>query len=419
MLGKIIKPVYLIFNEMGIRKLLGVERADILVGIPSYNNASTIAYVVDQVSKGLDKFFPHMKSVIIVSDGNSDDGTREIAKSINLPKNIDLIATIYDGVPGKGSAIKLALEVAKRLGCRAMAMVDSDLRSITPEWMHLIIQPIIEGAGLVTPRYFRYKYDGTITNQVIYPFTLSLFGVNIRQPIGGDFGLSKELITLMINSPLWRTPYTPRFGIDISITHTALAHGLEVKEAFLGSKIHDVKDPTKHLGPMFKQVIGALFTCTDLYFDKWKNINSIHDPSIVRGSIGDQEPEPFEVDYKSALNAFRYGLERHQGTIQRVLPNYLLQSLKESSAGGATITAKDWARITYHFASYFNKVREEVKDEVIEAFKVCWIGRVGNFVRETLGLSNSEAEARIVSDAEAFVQEKPYLVSLWRNEFGL
>lgn len=125
------------------------------------------------------------------------------------------------------------------------------------------------------------------------------------------------------------------------------------------------------------------------------------------------------MDYEGALNAFRYGLERHQETMQRVLPNYLLQPLKESSAGGATITAKDWARITYHFASYFNKVREEVKDEVIEAFKVCWIGRVGSFVRETLELSNSEAEARIVSDAEAFVQEKPYLVSLWRNEFGL
>ncbi|MEM3403146.1 MAG: glycosyltransferase [Nitrososphaeria archaeon] len=403
---------------MGIRKPLEVGRADILVGIPSYNNVSTIAYVIDQVSKGLDKFFPGMKSVIVVSDGNSNDGTFEIAKSVNLPKNIHLIAKIYDGVPGKGSAIKLALKIAKRLGCRAMAMVDSDLRSITPEWMHLLIKPIFEGTGLTTPRYSRYKYDGTITNQVIYPFTLSLFGVNIRQPIGGDFGLSKELIELMINSLLWRTPYTPRFGIDISITHTALAHDLEVKEAFLGSKIHDVKDPTKHLGPMFKQVIGALFTCTDLYFDKWKNVNTISDPNLIRGSMGDQEPEPFEVGYEGALDTFKCELERHQETIQRVLPKYLLQSLKESSVSEASITAKDWARITYHFANYFNQVREEDKDEVIEAFKVCWIGRVGNFVKETLELSNSEAEAKIISDAMAFVQEKPYLVSLWCNKFG-
>ena len=42
----------------------------------------------------------------------------------------------------------------------------------------------------MAPLYARYKYDGTITNTVTYPLTRALYGHRIRQPIGGDFGVS-------------------------------------------------------------------------------------------------------------------------------------------------------------------------------------------------------------------------------------
>ena len=52
-----------------------IEKADILVGIPSFNNVLTASYVISQVTKGLDTYFPKFKSVIFVSDGNSKDET--------------------------------------------------------------------------------------------------------------------------------------------------------------------------------------------------------------------------------------------------------------------------------------------------------------------------------------------------------
>ncbi|MEJ7696418.1 MAG: hypothetical protein WKF78_07350 [Candidatus Limnocylindrales bacterium] len=49
-------------------------------------------------------------------------------------------------------------------------MVDSDLRSIVPEWVELLAGPILKGGyDFVAPLYARYKYDGTITNTVTYP----------------------------------------------------------------------------------------------------------------------------------------------------------------------------------------------------------------------------------------------------------
>lgn len=59
-----------------------IEKADIMVGIPAYNNVLTAAYVLSQVAKGLVTYFPEMKSVVFVSDGNSVDGTMMAAKAV-------------------------------------------------------------------------------------------------------------------------------------------------------------------------------------------------------------------------------------------------------------------------------------------------------------------------------------------------
>ena len=73
-------------------------------------------------------------------------------------------------------------------------MVDSDLRSITPEWIELLLAPVLrDRCDFVAPLYLRHKYDGTITNSIVYPLTRSLYGKEVRQPIGGDFGFSGRL----------------------------------------------------------------------------------------------------------------------------------------------------------------------------------------------------------------------------------
>lgn len=57
---------------------------------------------------------------------------------------IQKIVTPYHGVPGKGSAFRTIFEAAASLKAKACAVVDSDLRSITPEWMELLLRPIYE-----------------------------------------------------------------------------------------------------------------------------------------------------------------------------------------------------------------------------------------------------------------------------------
>jgi len=130
-----------------------IGRADLLVGIPSYNNARTIGHVVRATSAGLTKYFPDAKAVIVNSDGGSTDGTREIVAQAELsdPATILVsqpttpiarIVTPYHGIPGKGSAFRTIFQIADRLDVVACAVVDSDLRSIRPEWLELLLHPI-------------------------------------------------------------------------------------------------------------------------------------------------------------------------------------------------------------------------------------------------------------------------------------
>ena len=73
----------------------------------------------------------------------------------------------------------------------ACAVVDADVRSISPEWIELLLRPVLEqGYDYAAPYYLRHKYDGTITNSLAYPLTRALYGKRIRQPIGGEFGFS-------------------------------------------------------------------------------------------------------------------------------------------------------------------------------------------------------------------------------------
>src|SRR5665811_58382 len=247
-----------------------IHRADIVVGIPSYNNARTIAHVVRAIYAGLAKYFPQLTAVVINSDGGSTDNTRDAVLSARVEdSHLILFSTPllaahrlsfpYHGVPGKGSAFRLVFQMAKQLDAKACAVVDSDLRSITPEWFDLLIRPILfAGFDFVAPYYQRHKYDGTITNSIVYPLTRMLYGVSVRQPIGGEFGVSARLIRRYLERQDWETDVA-RFGIDIWMTTIAIAEGFRVCQSFLGAKLHDAKDPGS-LSAMLEQVVGSVFT---------------------------------------------------------------------------------------------------------------------------------------------------------------
>src|SRR4030067_2316981 len=187
-----------------------MDNTDILVGIASYNNAKTIGHVVKAVDAGLAKYFPDKRALIVNSDGGSKDGTQDIVRSathdyacivLSPPiYPIHRISMPYNGIPGKGSAFRALFRTAVELNAEACCVVDADLRSITPEWIELLLSPVIQkGFDFVAPLYSRHKYDGTITNSIVYPVTRTLYGRGGGQPIGVGFGFSGQMAEVFVS----------------------------------------------------------------------------------------------------------------------------------------------------------------------------------------------------------------------------
>ena len=228
------------------RRHLGrLGKADIVIGIPCFNNEETIAHVIKTVEEGLHLNYPEAKCVVIIADGGSVDDTREESEELQDSPWIERIITIYRGLPGKGSALRAIFEATALLEAKVCVLYDSDLRSITPEWVKSMVDAIFkDGVDFVTPYYTRYKYDGTITNNIVYNLTRALYGYRVRQPIGGDFAFSLPLVKKFINKNVWETDVA-RFGVDIWLTTMAMVNKSKIAQANLGVKIHDVKDPAR------------------------------------------------------------------------------------------------------------------------------------------------------------------------------
>ncbi|MCE5330010.1 glycosyltransferase, partial [bacterium] len=181
-----------------------IKSADIVVGIPTYNNENTIAKVMTNSGDGLKKYYPALKSVIFNADSNSDDKTTDIVGKTRLPKGVEKISTGYIGEKGKGAAIRTILEGARMLDAKVCIICEADTRSVTPEWIYSLANPVLKsGYGFVSPYYIRNEHDATINNALAYPLTRALYGLRIRQPIGGDFSFSNGVLQVFTRKKYW------------------------------------------------------------------------------------------------------------------------------------------------------------------------------------------------------------------------
>jgi hypothetical protein len=440
--------------------------ADIMVGIPSYRNAATIGHVVRAAQAGLVQYFPDLRPVLVNADAGSPDATQRIVVETEPPGYVEEILLVHPtnrldrvsltypevgGIGGKGAALRTLFEMAAALEVEALVVVDSDLRSIAPEWIELLAGPILKGGyDFVAPLYARHKYDGTITNTVTYPLTRALYGHRIRQPIGGDFGVSGDLIRYYLEQGSW-TADVSRFGIDIWMTTTALTGGFAVCQTRLGAKIHDPKDPGSDLGPMFRQVVATLLTMACDNADRWLAITGSHDVPAY-GFERVVEPVPLEVDTLRLLAQFHSGsltlaetwrgfltpedwqqvlaLAAEAGTLAEAAAHRLGLS-RESGEGtaGRTMPSTDelsdavaafhfpddlWARVVYDLlvSASFGGVEVE---RLVAAFVPIYFGRVGSLVIENRRLSEEQAEEHVERQAREFEALKPYLVERWQE----
>lgn len=397
-----------------------IKKAELVVAIPSCHEADSIGYPTFQASEGLFRYFPGQRSIIINCDNNSPDDTKKafLETPTKVPK---LYISTAPEIRGKGNNLKNLFRKVVDLEAKAIVVVDADLKSITPEWIKHLAEPLFNDFAYVAPLYVRHKYDGTITNGIAYPLTRALYGRRVRQPIGGDFGFSGDLARTYLESDIWDDSIA-HFGIDIWMTTLALRRGVSVCQSFMGRpKIHRPKDPAASLGSMFRQVVGTIFSLACRFESHWLPSKYSKPTAIFGFGLGEVEmPPKVDVDTEKLFNEFSRGFQEYGALWETLFSSDIYSKLLEirgMKRSLLTFPTDLWARILYETAvSYRDRVIEP--DRLMDSLIPLYFGRTFSFVKKTKRMSTRQAEDAIEEDCMVFEMTKPYFIKKWTETSG-
>lgn len=382
---------------------LNVKKSDIVVGLASYNEADSIAYPAQQSSLGLQKYYGKERSVIINCDNHSPDGTELsfFGTETKIPK---IYITTPADITGKGYNFENLFRKVLELDAEILVCLDADLLSVTPEWIKNFVEPIRAGYDFVTPIYSRHKYDGTITNNICYPIVYGLFCKNIRQPIGGDFAVSRRFAQHLVCQPWHKT--TEEYGIDIFMTMNAILGGYKICSTGLGAKVHKPSAPK--LGPMFMQVVSSAFLTILTHYDKWRNLSKIEEQEVF-GLKEMSPPQELTIDRVAIEKQARDSFRHNQGILETFLsPKVYSEITNNFNSDTIDIDADLWVTTVYDMITAF-KTTDDVS-VLLEAFKGLYFGRTISFMNQTWDWKNEKAEEEILNQAKLFHKKRDYLI---------
>ncbi|RPH78199.1 MAG: glycosyl transferase family 2, partial [Nitrospiraceae bacterium] len=396
-----------------VRQQVGdIEKVEVLVGIPTFNNAATVGAVVNAVKAGIRKVCPGASVLVLNADAGSKDGTPETIKhTIGLdlsaafiphleggvfPGPMSLQAMSESGVPGREHAFRAFFTIADALQAKACVVLDANLRSFTPDWMEVLLHPVMEkGVDYVAPLFRRARYEGSLTNCIIYPLSRALYGKQMRYQSGGGYGFSGKLVSLYLTKNVWEG-VGAWYGIDSWLTTVAVAEGCEVSQGFLGTRIQDVKLTGIELSVVLAQAVGALFYLMETYQDVWEGkTESVPVPQF--GFPYESGPVGGAVNVERMVRGFQQGL-------RDLLPIWEIILAPETLAGILALGLLEaeefrfpealWVQTIYDFAlAYHEKALH--REHLLKSLTPLYLGQTASLVLKTRDGSSEDVERAI------------------------
>ncbi|MFH0965134.1 MAG: glycosyltransferase [Planctomycetota bacterium] len=381
----------------------GATQADVVVGFATYKEADAIAVPARASDEGLVKYFGKEKGALLVCDNASPDDTE--GAFLSLPtRNPKIYVSTPKGVAGKGYNFENMFRKALELNARMLLCIDGDIRSITPEWIRHFGSAIDGGYDLATPIYSRHKYDGTITKSICYPTVYGILGHNVRQPIGGDFALSRKLLSYLVTRTWHRA--AEEYGVDIFLSTSSILGGFRVAEVGLGRKEHKASAPK--LGPMFAQVVETLFLLVTRHFQDWSRNTVLYTPPLF-GLRHLGEPQELVVDREKIRGSAVEGFRERGGDLAKFLDAGRMKRVEKMfAAGEPEIDIELWVDLVWDLLAAF--AQAEDRPAVVEALRCLYFGRVYSFMGETWEMSTEEAEGVVLEGAKRFRAKRGELI---------
>lgn len=366
----------------------------VAVCIPSYNEADSIAHVVGEVDRGLDSAFDRRKCTIVNADSGSTDNTRGVflETPTRCPK---LSFDLSDEPSGKGRNLLHFLQWSVENDIDYLITIDADIISISSNWVSELSSPLMRGeADFVVPLYQRNRFEAITTNHFAYPLVYGYFGVDLRQPIGGEFGLSRETAEYLLERPP-NDPTIYRYGVDIFMSMHVLGAGLRVMPVSLGRKIHKPTFPK--MARVFKDVAAAAISVAKEY-----RFSPTHDDqSDAYTTIDDDEVFP----HGDSIHAMFSEARQKALKLIPIYERWLAGRVHDLQAGigseRPSVTAEQWTELLAGCVAAAVSNETRVRDVAVQILPVFLI-RAITFWKEIDGLTAQAVDETLLAQARMF-----------------
>jgi hypothetical protein len=392
-----------------------ISTAEIVVGIPSGNDAAAVSALTQQADKALALYYGNHSAVIIASDNHPDASIRHafLRTRTRVPK---LYVSTGNGAVGKSNNVVTVLRKASDFSARAVMIVDAGVPGVNPQRIRSLGEPLFQDYHFVVPIYQRRKYEAPFTSNLAYPMTRALYGRRVRHPMPGEFGVSGHLVQIFLASELHDATMA-NLGVAIWMTTTAMHSKVAVIQSFVaGLATHRLKGLPGDDESVFKEVVATIFALMSRYQDFWRRVKWSR-PTAVFG-LGGPDSEvsaSLLIDTELLSAKMTAGLHMHWGLCERILhPDNLneLEMLVGLPVDRLLLPSALWARIVFDFAVDYKRGATE-PGEMLDAFLAIYCARILSFVSETQEMNARQVEQYIEDQCLIFEKTKPYLLHRW------
>ena len=434
--------------EEPLSQVAEIGSVDIVVGIPFYNEADTIASVVETTREGLEEFYPGQRAIIAAVGSPMGDESLKVLSDIPQGEAIRHIAFLLkdENINGKGWAIRAAMEIAQTAAAD-LVILEADLtgmerngevEGLAPDWIHLLLEPIKrERMDLVISRFNRHPLETPISTQLIYPLLASIYNCPIHDVLGGQWGISNSLLHTYLQESFPRQGnQIGGYGIDVWLATKAATHGARICESNLGLKIHGSSGKMEYiLHHAAETLFERILADRELWEQNGAAATPLQNRLPVFGRRKVHQTEPVPINAQQLLSNYRRGFNNFRGLYGAILPDdtYLqLEAMVGSNVKKFHIPANVWAKAIYHFLLAFAFNKEFARGDLLGAIVPLFEGRLAGFALETQSLSTNltslptgdamelvslQAENHIEALLDEFILEKQDFLTEWeRNE---
>ena len=426
-----------------------IATADIMVGVPFYNEVDTVGEVIKTVYEGLEEYYPDQKCVVVAVGSRAGKKAIEVIDALPQSGEIEKIAFLLDDdkLNGKGWSIRAFLELARVLGAD-LAIVEADLRSreyngdiegIAPDWVNLLMEPIKKReVDLVISRFNRHYFDTFVSGQLVYPLLTAIYNRPVHDAIGGQWGISGRLVrTYLRDLRQLEDSGISGYGVDSWLITLAITSGARICESNLGVKLDGTSVAKTEL--VVHQVAEVLFERIAAGRKWWKEeeaIGELHlvSPLATYGVKKPHQPDEVVIDPEQLISNYKRGFNKFHRLYRRILPEEAFRQLEElanTEIEQFYFPPNLWAEAVYSYLLDIGFRKKFAKGDLMNSFVPLYEGFIAGYSLNLLSLKSRlaslspdeaehmvslEAETQIEGLVDEFLLQREQFLARWESE---